>query len=86
MIRQLLTGATYEDHGSRFRFYADTPLNVTEEIRELSRTRQVPVKALRGSDARFEFKPDSFVLQLLRSIFQGYAAAWIMEELMGRAR
>ncbi|KAG3001748.1 hypothetical protein PC120_g20089 [Phytophthora cactorum] len=30
--------------------------------------------------ARFEFKPDSFVLQLLRSI---YAAAGIMQEIMG---
>ncbi|KAG3107870.1 hypothetical protein PI125_g12347 [Phytophthora idaei] len=39
MIRLLLAGATYEVHGSRLRFYADTPLNVTEEIRELSRTR-----------------------------------------------
>uniref|UniRef100_H3H8H0 Reverse transcriptase n=1 Tax=Phytophthora ramorum TaxID=164328 RepID=H3H8H0_PHYRM len=34
MIRHLLTGSTYEVHGSRLRFYADSSLDVTEEILE----------------------------------------------------
>ncbi|KAE8976577.1 hypothetical protein PF005_g25189 [Phytophthora fragariae] len=34
MIHHLLTGSTYDVHGSRLRFYADSSLDVTEEILE----------------------------------------------------
>ncbi|ETO75345.1 hypothetical protein F444_09036 [Phytophthora nicotianae P1976] len=52
VIRHLLSGVTYEVHGSRLRFYADSSLNVTEEIREFVSTAFVLRRFVSECDGR----------------------------------
>ncbi|GMF47767.1 unnamed protein product [Phytophthora fragariaefolia] len=72
MIRHLLTGATYEVHGSRLRFYADSSLDVTEEIREFVSNQGM----LLGVDGFADFRYKRWELLVNWTGLQDIEASW----------
>ncbi|GMF55364.1 unnamed protein product [Phytophthora fragariaefolia] len=76
VIRHLLSDATYEVHGSRLRFYADSSLDVTEEIRELVSNQGMLLGVEGFADFRFNASASGWELLANWTGLQDIEASW----------
>ncbi|KAF1323287.1 hypothetical protein FI667_g4734, partial [Globisporangium splendens] len=76
LIRHLLTGAIHEVHGSRLRFYADSSLNVTQEIKEFVSNQGILLGVDRFSKHRYNETLKRWELLVTWTGLQDIEASW----------